>query len=96
MLAQGAVQAIEDGYLLGRVLAEVADVEDALHRYEAARQQRTTRVVLGSAENAARFHNPTLAHPDGAQAYISREWAEDRVRERYDWLFRYQVDTVPV
>jgi salicylate hydroxylase len=67
-----------------------------LRRYEAARRERTARVVLGSAENAKRFHNPELADSAGAQAYVDREWAEERVRERYDWLFRYEVDTVPV
>ena len=96
MLAQGAVQAIEDGYVLGRALAESGGVEEGLQRYEAARRDRTARVVLGSAENARRFHNPELADSAGAQAYVDREWAEDRVRERYDWLFRYEVDTVPL
>jgi len=96
MLAQGAVQAIEDGYVLGRALAESSGVEEAFNRYENARRDRTARMVLGSAENARRFHNPELADPAGAQAYVDREWAEERVRERYDWLFRYQVDTVPV
>jgi salicylate hydroxylase len=71
-------------------------VEEALKRYEAARRDRTARMVLGSAENARRFHNPELAEPAGAQNYVNREWAEERVRERYDWLFRYQVDTVPL
>jgi len=96
MLAQGAVQAIEDGFVLGRALAEVSTVPDALRRYEAARHERTTKMVLGSAENAKRFHNPALAERQGAQDYVEREWSEERVRARYDWLFRYQVDTVPV
>ena len=92
MLAQGAVQAIEDGFMLGRALADVEDVEVALDRYEAARRDRTARMVRGSAENAARFHNPALADPAGAAAYVDREWAEERVRQRYDWLFRYDVE----
>ena len=96
MLAQGAVQSIEDGFVLGRALAESETVPDGLRRYEEARRDRTAKMVLGSAENARRFHNPELAHPTGAQAYVDREWAEDRVRERYDWLFRYQVDTVAI
>lgn len=52
--------------------------------------------MLGSAENARRFHNPELADAPGAQAYVDREWAEDRVRERCDRLFRYEVDTVAI
>jgi salicylate hydroxylase len=96
-MAQGAVQAIEDGFVLGRALeAQPHDLPAALLRYEAARRERTSRMVVASAENAARFHNPALAEAAGAQAYVDREWAEERVRERYDWLFRYRVDEVAV
>src|SRR4029077_8517719 len=47
-LAQGAVMAIEDGYVLARCLA-AAPVEAALQLYEAARRERTRRTVEGSA-----------------------------------------------
>jgi len=95
-LAQGAVMAIEDGYILARALAEYDDVETALNRYENARKERTRRMVLGSAENARRFHNPALADRVGAQAYVDREWSEARVQERYEWLFTYDVTTILV
>jgi len=97
MLASGAAMAIEDGYVLARCLDELTgDIEQALTRYQDLRTERTARVVRGSAENAKRFHNPELAHAAGAAAYVDREWSEERVRERYDWLFTYDVDTVPV
>ena len=94
-LAQGAVMAIEDGYILARALAQHrGDPHLALQRYEQSRLDRTSRVVRGSAQNAKRFHNPVLASHDGASEYVEREWAEQRVKERYDWLFSYDVDAV--
>lgn len=94
-LAQGAVMAVEDGYIIGRCIAQYeANLEQALTRYEQARIDRTTNIVLRSTENGKRFHNTALASAEGAAAYVDREWAEDKVRERYDWLFRYNVDEV--
>ncbi len=95
-LAQGAVMAIEDGFILARALAAHHDAATALKRYEAARIERTTRIVEGAAANAKRFHNPELAHSAGARAYVEREWNEARVKERYEWLFTYDVTAVPV
>ncbi|CAH2893979.1 MAG: Uncharacterized oxidoreductase [uncultured Paraburkholderia sp.] len=96
-LAQGAGMAIEDGYLLARCVERHAhDVPRALQRYEALRLERTSKVVRGSAANATRFHNPQLAHAEGAAAYVDREWSEERVKERYNWLFEYNVDAVEV
>jgi salicylate hydroxylase len=96
-LAQGAAMAIEDGYLLGRCLERYqADPGEALMRFQAARAERTSTIVRRSADNAKRFHNPALAHAEGAAAYVTREWSEERVKERYEWLFKYDVDTVPI
>lgn len=96
-LAQGAVMALEDGFILARALETYADdVGHALDRYEAARKDRTRRIVEGSWDNATRFHNPALAHAAGAADYVDREWAEARVKQRYEWLFTYDVTAVPV
>jgi len=96
-LAQGAVMALEDGIVLARCLAANTEhPEAALARYEALRLERTSRIVLGSAANAARFHNPLLADPVEASRYVDAEWNEQRVRERYEWLFSYDATAVDV
>ena len=96
-LAQGAVMAIEDGYVLGRALSEgQGDVPSRLRRYESARRERTNRAVEGSASNVQRFHNRALADPREARQYVDREWAGQRVAERYEWLFRYDATSVAI
>lgn len=96
-LAQGAAMALEDGYILARALDKYRDApRTALAKYEEARLERTSRIVLGSSANAKRFHNPALADAGGAADYVSREWTEERVNERYEWLFQYDVDAVPL
>jgi salicylate hydroxylase len=96
MLAQGACMAIEDGLVLARCLGAYDDVTVALGRYEALRHERTTRLVRGAAEMAKRFHNPMLRNERQAQRYVESEWQEQRVTERYDWIFRYDAATVEV
>jgi salicylate hydroxylase len=72
------------------------DLPGALLRYQQMRVSRTTAIVRGSAENAKRFHNPLLKDPSAAPAYIEREWAPDKVRVRYDWLFEYDAVRAPL
>ena len=97
-LAQGANMALEDAWLLARCLTELpladGDAEAALARFVALRLPRTTRIVQGAADNTQRFHNPLLADPATAAAYIDREWEPTRVRQRYDWLFAHDVTTL--
>jgi salicylate hydroxylase len=71
-------------------------VEEALHRYEAARRERTRRTVEGSAANIRRFHNRLLADPEEGRKFIDREWASQRIADRYEWLFRYDATGVAI
>jgi salicylate hydroxylase len=92
-LAQGANMALEDAVVIARCL-DLADVPDALRRYEAARLERTAAIVRGSSDNTKRFHNPALGSPDGAAAYVEREFLPEKVKQRYDWLYEYNALTV--
>ncbi len=95
-LAQGAVMALEDGLVLGRALEQYADIPLALQKYESARRERANRMVRGSSENTKRFHNPLLNDPKEAEKYVDREWTEEKIRDRYEWLFTYDAATVPL
>ena len=95
-LGQGANSAMEDGLVLARCMeTSGAEPGDALRRYEAARRERTTRIVEASAEMASTFHNKALAHPDTADKYIAEQWHPDTVRARYDWIYGYDASKVP-
>lgn len=96
-LAQGAVMAIEDGFVLARALAANGDDHaSAFRHYEAARNERTAKIVKGAEANVGRFHNPALSDAALAEAYVNAEWEESKVRQRYEWLFTYDATTVPV
>jgi salicylate hydroxylase len=96
MLAQGAVMAIEDAVILGRCFDKYGDVDAALARYQDARIAVTTRKVMGANDNTKRFHNPALGAEEGACAYVDREWSRDAIIRRYEWIFKYDVETVEI
>jgi salicylate hydroxylase len=95
-LAQGAVQAIEDGCVLARCFAKYGAPEESLAAYEAARRARANAAVTGSKETMQRFHNRQLADPAAAERYVNEQWQPDAVKQRYDWLFTYDATSVAV
>ncbi|MGD9943503.1 MAG: FAD-dependent monooxygenase [Burkholderiaceae bacterium] len=94
-LSQGANMALEDSLVLARCLESFGDQpEQALARYEALRRLRTAGITRSSAEQLRRVHNPALADAQYAQAYIEREWDDQRVEDRYRWIYGYDARSV--
>jgi salicylate hydroxylase len=96
-LGQGAVMAIEDGYVLAACLKKYADDHaTAFARYETARQERTAAVVRKAAENRRSVFKHKLADRDTLAASVAQEWQQERVRERMEWLYTYDATAVEV
>ena len=96
-MAQGAVMAIEDGLVLARCLARdgITNPAVAFRQYERERVERANRCVRAAERNRELFHSTRLADVKGAEQYVGTEWSEQRVFDRYDWLFSYDATARP-
>lgn len=96
-LAQGANMAIEDAFILARCLAkDAADLPGGLQQYEGLRLDRTTRIVNSSAEQIHRVHTPALSNPASAEKHVGSEWEDQRVQDRYSWIYEYDATCAPL
>jgi len=96
-LGQGGVMSIEDGYIVAACLAKYFDdPSTAFARYEEIRRERTASVVKKSHENRRSAFSPALANDNAVATEIAREWQQERVRERMEWLYAYDATAVAV
>jgi salicylate hydroxylase len=88
-MAQGAVQAFEDGAALARLLPGADDVPAALRAYEAERRKRATRVQEGAKLNATLFHarGPVLQTLMYGPLALGSRLAPEFAMSRLDWLY---------
>ncbi|WP_345578862.1 FAD-dependent monooxygenase [Nonomuraea rosea] len=87
--AQGAAQAIEDAWVLGRSLegATRSTAPDALRSYEKARHARTATVQQRSIRNGDLFQLPN-GFKQRARDVILRRYS----LSKFDWLYGYDAD----
>jgi len=93
-MAQGAVMAIEDAFVLARECAAAPDdITAALARVYAARISRTSGVQRGSRANAATFHQRSVAAQLATYGpmWLAGRIAPSVVRARQDWLYSEDV-----
>lgn len=92
-LAQGAAMAIEDGWILSRLLEhrEEDAIGQALNQYQRLRQLRTGKVATASKEQGTMFHleapNARLARD--LKLGIGCRLLPDIAMAQYDWLHGY-------
>lgn len=89
-LAQGAVMAIEDAWILAACLDSDSDQAQALARYQALRKPRCTRIVDAANQNARNYHlrGPARAIAHAGLRAVSR-LAPSKVLGRFSWLYDY-------
>src|ERR1043166_1335677 len=96
-LGQGGVMAIEDGYVVAACLDKYFDdPATAFSRYEEIRRERTATVVRKSHENRRSAFSPALANRNAVAVEVAREWQQERVRERMEWLYAYDPTALEV
>ncbi|WP_437508205.1 FAD-dependent monooxygenase [Sorangium sp. So ce1099] len=91
--AQGAAQAIEDAWMLGRCLEGVVPegVAGALRRYERARARRAAQIQRLSVRNGKLFQLPDGLRQRGRDLLLRRLSLES-----FAWLYGYDVTTAPI
>lgn len=92
-MAQGAVQALEDGWTLAFCLTGAPSIEAGLQSYFDDRIARTARIQTGSAANARMFHK---ASPVGTVGFygpmaVAARIAPGIIHARQDWVYRHDV-----
>ncbi|PTV97327.1 salicylate hydroxylase [Rhodobacter aestuarii] len=93
-LAQGAVMALEDAWVLAQALSKHDSDEVALGVYQSMRAARCKAIVEAANQNARNYHlsgfQRTLGHAALRAASLI---APGQVLNRYDWVHGYDVTT---
>ncbi|WP_299285486.1 FAD-dependent monooxygenase [uncultured Tateyamaria sp.] len=94
-MAQGAVQALEDAWVLADALSDATSVDAGFARYFNARIARTSRIQKGSAANARIFHKGSALGRVGfyGPMAIGARLVPGLIHARQDWVYRYDART---
>ena len=92
-LAQGAVMAVEDAWVLAARLSEGTGIATSLADYETDRQRRTGAVQAGARANAKLFHrhNPLTQLATYGPMWLAGRAAPGFVHSRNDWIYGHDV-----
>ncbi|WP_415403511.1 FAD-dependent monooxygenase [Tateyamaria sp. SN3-11] len=94
-MAQGAVQALEDAWILAAALAKSDTPEDGFQTYFNTRIARTSRIQKGSAANARMFHKASALGQIGfyGPMALGARILPGAIHARQDWVYRYDATT---
>ncbi|MFY0618832.1 FAD-dependent monooxygenase [Shimia sp.] len=92
-MAQGAVMAMEDAWVLGDALQKAATIEDGLSQYQTRREMRTARVVAAASKNAWKYHlsNTPIRKIAHLGLRVASAVAPKKMMGQFDWIYRHDV-----
>ncbi|MBO9477542.1 FAD-dependent monooxygenase [Shimia sp. R11_0] len=92
-MAQGAVMAMEDAWVLVDALSKAETVAAGLASYQGRREARVKRVVDTASKNAWKYHlsNPLLRRAAHMGLRMASSVAPARMMGQFDWIYRHDV-----
>ncbi|MBY9067698.1 FAD-dependent monooxygenase [Hyphomonas sp. WL0036] len=92
-MAQGAVMAIEDAYVLAREIGRGDSISASLKAYEQKRKPRATRIQNVARENAKLFHRSNMFSQAGTYGpmWVAGKFLPSIVHGRHDWIYGLDV-----
>lgn len=92
-MAQGAVMALEDAWVLADALAGADSVSEGLSAYQARRRARVERVINTATDNAWKYHLkfPPLRLAAHSVMRLTGRLAPQKLVAQFDWLYGHDV-----
>lgn len=92
-MAQGAVMALEDAWVLADALHHAEDTASGLAAYQARRHARASKVIAAANGNAWKYHLsfPPLRMAAHLGLRLASGLAPRRLLQQFDWIYRHDV-----
>ncbi|MEQ9693498.1 FAD-dependent monooxygenase [Shimia sp. SDUM112013] len=92
-MAQGAVMAMEDAWVLADALDKADNLPEGLAAYQARRHARASKVVETANGNAWKYHLslPPLRFGAHLGLRVASSLAPKKLLQQFDWIYRYDV-----
>lgn len=92
-MAQGAVMAMEDAWVLADALSRAQTTAEGLAAYQSRRHARATKVIDTASGNAWKYHLSFPPSRFGAHLGLKMlsTLAPKKLMQQFDWIYRYDV-----
>lgn len=92
-MAQGAVMAMEDAWVLADCLSGTEDIMTGLALYQSKRHKRCTKIVAQASGNARKYHLslPPLRVAAHTGMRLFGTLAPQKMMGQFDWIYRFDV-----